>query len=299
MRILLSGSTGFVGRPLFAFWQDEKGHEVVPLIRGEPREGCVSWDPERGLLAKEDFEGFDAVVHLAGEPIGSGRWTRAKKKRILFSRTVGTWLLSHVLAQTLQPPKTFISVSAVGYYGDAGDDVLDEMAPAGRGFLASVCCEWEKAAQSIGNRGARVVHPRFGHVLGPGGILGKMIPAYKWGLGGSFGSGNQWMSWIEQTDLIRALDHVLEDDSLEGPINFTSPFPVRQKEFASELASLLKRPCFFNIPAWLLRLVLGEMADEALLASTRAEPVKLLESGFSFAFPRINDSLRKALLPLN
>jgi uncharacterized protein (TIGR01777 family) len=298
MKILLSGSNGFIGAPLFLFWQ-AAGHEVVRLVRGKAGEGSVGWDPVKGVLVKEDFEGFDAVVHLAGEPIASGRWTRSKKEKILYSRTVSTWLLSNVLAQTLHPPKVFISVSAIGYYGDAGGKLLDESSPAGRGFLPSVCCEWEKGARAIENRGARVVHPRFGLVVGPGGAVGKMLPAFRLGLGGSLGSGQQWISWIEQGDLIGALDFALNEASLEGPVNFTSPNPVRQKEFAQTLASILHRPCFFNLPAWLLKLIFGQMAEETILVSSRVEPKKLIDSGFSFAHPHLKDALRKAVNQFN
>lgn len=299
MKILLSGSNGFVGRALFDYWHS-LGHEIIRLVRKEAKnEGCVGWDPERGLLVKEDFEGYDAVVHLAGEPIATGRWTRAKKEKILYSRTVSTWLLSNVLAQTLHPPKVFISVSAVGFYGNSGEALLDEGSPAGRGFLASVCCEWEKGALAIENRGARVVHPRFGMVIGPGGALKKMLLPFKLGLGGILGDGRQWISWIELGDLIAAIDHVLQDESLNGPVNFTSPYPVRQKEFAKTLAALIHRPSFFNLPAWFLKIFFGEMAEETLLSSTRAEPKKLLDSGFSFAYPRIKDALRKAVNQFN
>lgn len=255
----------------------------------------ISWDPAEGRAVKEDFEGFDAFIHLSGEPLSLSRWSREKKEKILFSRTVSTWFLSQIASLLFTPPKIFISVSAIGFYGDRGDEVLTEASSAGCGFLAQVCCEWEKAARSIERRGARIVHPRFGMVLGAkGGALSKMLFPYKLGLGGALGSGQQWMSWIALEDLCSSMDFILHSQ-IEGPVNFVSPHPVRQKDFARALASFLHRPLFLSLPSWILRLRFGQMADEILLASCRAYPQKLIESGFSFRYSDLSEALHHCL----
>ena len=297
-RLLLTGAAGFVGRPLASFLEMQ-GHDVVRLARGVPGKGTgesIFWDPDGGVLRKEDFEGFAAVVHLAGEPLSLSRWNGSKRSQILYSRTAGTYLLSTVLSEALQPPKVFLSASAIGFYGDRGEEVLTEESGPGRGFLACVCCEWEKACRKIQERGARTVQARFGMVLGPnGGALKKMVPAYRWGLGGRLGTGRQWMSWVALDDLIRALGFLLSTDSMEGAVNIVSPNPVRQEEFSHTLASLLRRPELLSLPAWLLKLRFGLVAEELLLASARAEPKKLLSAGFSFQFPSLREALLKAL----
>ena len=244
MNILLSGSTGFVGTALFSHWQS-MGHHVTRLVRGQGHEGAVGWNPEQALFAQKDFEGFDAVVHLAGEPIMEGRWSDAKKEKIFSSRVKGTKFLAAILSQTSSPPKVFISVSAVGYYGDAGEREVDEEGAIGKGFLPKVCQEWERAADFLAMKGCRVVHPRFGIVLGPqGGVLQKLKPLYLWGLGATLGCGKQWVSWIALSDLLRAFDMVLDLPFFEGAVNFTAPHPVRQEEFSQQLAHALHRPCF-------------------------------------------------------
>ncbi len=276
-----------------------QGHSVVKLVRSkdlqERESDKIFWNPEEGKAIKEQFEGFDAVVHLAGEPL-LGRWTKRKKRNILFSRTVGTWFLSQILAQLFQPPQCFISASAIGYYGDRGDEILTEESEAGGGFLASVCCEWEKASRAIEERGVRTVHTRFGMVLGPsGGALQKLASLYRLGLGGKFGTGKQWISWVEREDLIRAIEHCTANAEIEGAVNVVSPHPVRQEEFSNQLSEALHRTAKLHFPAWLLRLFLGEAADEAILASARVEPRKLLNSRFSFRYPYLIDALQKAL----
>lgn len=296
MRILLSGSSGFIGSHVRSHFEG-KGYCVVCLKKGDPGlsdETVVFFNPDTGTFLKEPFEGFDAVIHLAGEPI-AGRWNFKKKQKILFSRTIGTLLLSHILSQAIRPPKVFISASATGYYGDRKEERLTETSPPGEGFLTAVCCEWEKACRTIQERGARVVNTRFAPVLGQGGVLKKMIPLFRWGLGGKLGSGNQWMSWVCLPDLIRAVDFCLHTDSLQGPVNVVSPNPVRQKQFSSTLASMLHRPTFFHQPAWLLRIILGEIADGAILSSQRVFPEKLLSAGFTFDFPFLKDALEECL----
>ncbi|MES2274151.1 MAG: TIGR01777 family oxidoreductase [Chlamydiota bacterium] len=296
-RILVSGASGFIGKPLTDYLS-LRGHAIVKLVR-TPQPGnpdTIFWDPDMGQAPKEQFEGFDAVIHLAGEPLSLGRRTSAKREKIRSSRIVGTHFLAQILSHLSCPPKVFISASAVGFYGDRGEEILTETSRNGHSFLASVCSEWEKASAPLKNRGIRVVHTRFGMVLGPnGGILQKMLVPFKLGLGGSLGSGRQWLSWIAREDLIRALDHILQNSSLEGAVNVVSPHPVCQENFSKILAETLHRPAFGNLPAWFLRLIFGKSADEMLLASTRVKPEKLLLSGFSFHCPFLKDALRKAL----
>ncbi len=296
MRILVTGASGFIGKPLTLLLR-KNGHEVIRLVRSSTNAADeISWDPDRGIAIKEQFEGFDAVVHLAGETISSLRWTKAKKKRILFSRTVGTRFLSQILSETLRPPKVFISPSALGYYGDRGEILIEDGAPAGSGFLAHVCSEWEKAANVIEARGSRVVHPRFGVVLGKGGgALGKLLPIYRLGLGATLGDGQQWMSWIALEDAVAALHFALMNDSISGAFIAASPNPVRQEEFSRKLAAQLHRPACFRVPKWLLHLLFGQMADELLLQSLKASPTKLLRSGFQFQTLCLDKALSSAL----
>lgn len=278
--------------PLVSFLVSQ-GHVVVPLVRKSAPDSIL-WDPEKGEARPEDFEDFDVAIHLAGEPLTLCRWSAAKREKILQSRTVGTLFLSHLLSKAARPPKLFIAASAIGYYGDRGEEIVDEKSPAGQGFLAHVCGAWEKASFAMQGR-ARVVHTRFGMVLGlHGGALQKMLLPYKLGLGGPLGTGQQWVSWVHRDDLIRALVHVIHHESLEGPVNVVSPHPVRQEEFSAILAHQLHRPHFFRVPAWALRLRFGEAADELILASSRVKCAKLLASKFAFNYP----DLRSALLAL-
>jgi len=297
MRILISGASGFIGRPLSSFLSSQ-GHSVVSLIRAsdKPIPNSISWDPEEGKASVKDFENFDVVIHLAGEPLTLSRWSKEKRDKILYSRTVGTMYLSHLLSITDKPPPLFIAASAFGYYGDRGDEILTEESEPGKGFLPNVCCAWEKASYAIENRGTRVARTRFGMVLGPhGGALKQMMVPYRLGLGGRLGTGQQWMSWIALDDLIRAMAHIIDTDSLNGPINFVSPNPVRQEDFSKTLAELLHRPHFISIPRWLLKLRFGAMADEFLLSSARVHSTKLLASNFIFNYPDLRSALCKAI----
>ena len=264
----------------------QAGYKVVPLCVQTP-----GWD-----LDVAQFEGFDAIFHLAGEPIAS-RWTCSKKKKIWRSRVDTTSRLSDLLSKVECPPRLFVSVSAIGFYGDGKEAQLTEEDPPGQGFLPFVCQAWEKAAEPLTARGVRVVHPRFGSVVGPGGIVAKLTPLFRLGLGGALGSGKQWMSWIALHDLLAAMHYVLRESSLTGPVNFTSPYSVRQKEFAQALAHELHRPALIKTPGILLQLVYGQMANEMLLSGAKVMPKKLLERGFSFAYPHIKEALRKALVP--
>ncbi len=276
MRILVSGASGFIGRPL-TFFLTSQGHTVFPLSRDSV-----------------DIPPVDAVIHLAGEPLTLSRWSDSKKQKIYSSRVDFTQRLCHVLSS--RPPKLFISASATGYYGDRGDELLTEASPPGQGFLAHVCREWERASQEMAQYGTRTVQTRFGIVLGPdGGALQKLLLPYKLGLGGRLGSGQQWMSWISLTDLIHAIHHILNHPSLQGPINLVSPHPVRQETFSATLASLLHRPRLLPIPACALRFCLGESANSLLLSSGKVQPTKLLASNFPFLYPDLRAALQCAL----
>ena len=296
-RIAITGASGLIGTALTQALQRD-GREVHSLVRtprGAPRE--IAWDPDAGHIDAAALEGFDAVVHLAGENIGQ-RWTPAVKERILESRVRGTQLLAGALASLRQPPEVLVSASAVGYYGDRGDEPLDESAPAGNDFLAEVAQAWEAAAIPAANAGIRVVHPRSGMVLSPhGGALARMLVPFRLGLGGQMGSGHQWTSWIALDDEVAAIRFLVDTPILTGPVNVTSPRPVTNAEFTRVLGHVLRRPTLMTVPAAALRLAFGEMADRTILASQRARPVRLLDAGFHFHHPRLEDALRALLAP--
>jgi uncharacterized protein (TIGR01777 family) len=296
MKILVSGSHGLVGKALGKSLA-AKGHELFSLVRHAPDTPVeVEWYPERGSLALSRLEGMDAVVHLAGESIAEGRWSDEKKKRIRESRVKGTTVLSEALGNLKRPPKTLISASAIGYYGDRGDDILTEKSAVGEGFLADVCSEWELAAGSASRKGIHVVLARFGVILSAdGGALKKMLTPFRMGVGGRVGSGKQWMSWIALDDVIAAIELALTDESSAGPINFVAPNPVTNAEFTKTLGKVLSRPTIFPIPKFAVRLAFGEMADALLLASQRVEPAKLNEAAYQFKYLRLEDALRAAL----
>jgi uncharacterized protein (TIGR01777 family) len=296
MRILITGSSGLIGSAL-ALFLSEHGHAVVRLVRSQPRkrEEEVHWDPAAGRLDPTDLQGLDAVVHLAGENI-SQRWTREKKVRIRDSRVKGTRLLAESLARLSRPPAVLVSASAVGYYGDCGDQVLREESPSGRGFLSEVCREWEAATEPAARKGIRVVNLRTGVVLSArGGALARMLLPFRLGLGGRIGTGKQYLSWIALDDLVGVIVHALTHDALQGPVNAVSPNPVTNLEFTKILGRVLHRPTLFAIPAFALRLVFGRMVDELLLASARVEPARLLESGYVFRYPELEGALRYLL----
>jgi len=296
MKILVSGSTGLVGSALVSFLASG-GHEVVRLVRGRLKPGVVEvpWDPQAGTIEAAKLEGLDAVVHLAGENI-AGRWTAAKKARIRSSRVEGTRLLAEALAGLKRPPKTLVCASAIGYYGDRGDEVLREDSPSGAGFLAAVCRDWEAAAHAAAEKGIRVVQLRIGVVLSPaGGALARMLTPFKLGLGGRIGPGSQFMSWIAIDDLIGAIHHALTTEPLRGPVNAVAPRAVTNREFTKTLGRVLARPTIFPMPAFAARLAFGEMADELLLASARVEPAKLVSSGYRFRTPELEAALRHLL----
>ncbi|MBM3278250.1 MAG: TIGR01777 family oxidoreductase [Candidatus Handelsmanbacteria bacterium] len=295
MRVLVSGAGGLIGAALIGSLRHQR-HEVRCLTRGKTSGSDIPWDPEAGRLDAGALEGLDGVVHLAGENIAGGRWTPARKERILSSRVQGTHLLSERLAGLHQPPPVLLCASAVGYYGDRGEEVLEEDSPPGQGFLAEVCRAWEGAADPVRGAGIRVAHLRFGMVLSArGGALARMLLPFRMGLGGRLGSGNQYLSWIHIDDAVLALIHLLEHPGLSGPFNATSPRPCTNADFTQALGKALRRPTPFPAPAWVLRLALGEMAEELLLASTRTRPARLLASGFRFEHPELEESLRHLL----
>ena len=296
MRILISGSHGLVGSALLKDLA-AGNHEVFRLVRHAPSSPDeIEWSPDRYSIALSRIEGFDAVYHLAGESIASGRWTDAKKKKIRESRTKGTKLLSDALANLTQPPKTLICASAIGYYGNRGDELLTETSAPGNDFLAEVCFEWEQATDHARAKGLRVVNTRFGIILDKyGGALAKMLTPFRMGVGGRIGDGKQWMSWIALADVIAALQFVLASDAMSGPINFVAPNPVRNAEFTKALGRALSRPTLFPIPAFGVRLVFGEMADALLLTSQRVEPSQLQSASFNFRYPQLSAALDAVL----
>ncbi len=297
MKILVSGASGLIGSALVPVLT-ASGHDVIRLVRSQPAAGeaAVRWDPEAGTLDAAGLEGLDAVVHLAGENLAEGRWTAEKKRRIRESRVKGTRLLCEALAGLARPPRVLVSASAVGYYGDRGDELLTEESPPGSGFLAAVARDWEAAAEPARRAGIRVVHPRMGPVLTPaGGVLAKMLPPFQAGLGGRVGSGRQYVSWIAVDDLLDAMLHLLATEALRGPVNMVAPRPVTNAEFAATLGRVLGRPAVLAVPAFAARLALGEMADEVLLASARVTPVRLAASGYRFRYPELEGALRHLL----
>jgi uncharacterized protein len=294
MNVLISGATGLIGSSL-SEELSRGGHRITRLTRSPRGPGDVRWDPDAGTI-DGSLEGHDAVVHLAGESIAEGRWTPSKKERIMQSRKKGTRLLAESIAALPTPPEVFVSASAVGYYGDRGSEVLREDSSPGSDFLAEVCKAWEAAADPAREAGIRVVHPRFGIVLSPkGGALSTTLPIFRLGGGGKIGSGRQWWSWVALDDVVGAVVHALEDDSVEGPVNVGSPNPMTNAEYTKVLGKVLNRPTFFTVPAPAIRAVIGGMADALLLASQRIEPAKLKETGYGFRYPELEGALRHLL----
>ena len=296
-RILISGASGLLGTVLSSFLSTG-GHKVVRLTRSGTRQepGAIPWDPEHGVADGSLLEGFDAVIHLAGENIAGGRWTASRKRKIRDSRVQGTRRLAEQLAMCRDKPSVLVSASAVGYYGHQGESELNESAKRGEGFLADVCEAWEQAADPAREAGIRVVHPRFGMILSPaGGALAKMLTPFSLGLGGPLGNGRQWWSWVAVDDAAAAITHAIDVQEVSGPMNVVAPNPVRNREFTRTLAAVLRRPAFLPAPAFGLRLLLGEMADELLLPSQRVLPGVLDRTGFRFAYPTLDAALRHVL----
>jgi hypothetical protein len=297
MTVAVSGASGLVGSALVPFLTTA-GHHVVRFVRSwQPGElDTLPWDPERGVMDNIRLDGFDAVVHLAGANIAAGRWTPERKRLIRESRVNGTRLLCEALARLARPPKTFICASAIGYYGNRGDEILGEEHAPGNGFLAEVCQAWEAATQAVKDRGIRVVYARLGVVLSPaGGALAKMLLPFQLGLGGRIGDGSQYLSWISLDDVVGALYHILISEEVRGAVNIVAPEAVTNQALTKTLGQVLRRPTALPVPARVARFVLGEMADALLLASTRVEPRRLLASGYAFRYPRLDGALRHML----
>jgi len=293
-RILVSGVSGPIGAALLPSLRTS-GCSVVRLVRGTASsEDQIPWDPSVPI-APQTVSGFDAVIHLAGEGI-FGRWTAAKKSKIRDSRVVGTFNLASALAQAEDKPKVFVCGSAIGYYGNRGDETLREESAPGTGFLAEVCQDWEEATTPAVQADIRTAHVRIGVVLSPkGGALGAMLPPFKVGLGGRTGNGQQWMSWIDVRDMVGAIHHILKNDLIQGPVNLVAPKPVRNTEFATTLASVLSRPAILPLPAFAVKLAFGEMGEELLLGSQKVEASKLISSGYPFRFRELRASLKAIL----
>jgi len=291
----MSGASGLLGRALVASFELQTT-QIVRLVRGRSQHTAhVAWNP-LAPLSPATVSGFDAVIHLAGESI-VGRWTEQKKKAIRESRVQGTRNLAAALAQSETKPAVFVCASAVGFYGNRGDELLREGSPGGQGFLSEVCREWEDASRIAAEAGIRTVNIRIGLVLSAkGGALANMLKPFKLGLGGRIGSGQQWWSWIHVDDIVRGIHHAIRTESLSGPVNLVAPNPVRNAEFTKVLASVLGRPAFFPAPEFALRLAFGEMAArELLLASQRVEPGNLTTSGYTFRFRELRAALENLL----
>jgi uncharacterized protein (TIGR01777 family) len=293
MRILISGTSGLIGRALTERLRSA-GDTVLALVRRQSEESTaeIEWDPDAGVLDSSRLVGLDVVVHLAGKPIAS-RWTEENKKAIRDSRVRGTRMLAAVVSQLPTRPKVFISASAVGFYGSRGDEALDETSAPGQGFLADVCCQWEEAAAAARDAGIRTVQLRTGLVLSrKGGMLARVLSAFKMGAGGVVGTGRQWMSWISLVDATAAIQHAIGTAELSGPVNLTAPQPVVHAEFTRTMGKVLGRPTLVPLPAFAVKLLFGEMGDELLLTGQKALPRKLLASGFQFAHPDLESALR-------
>ncbi|HET8623681.1 MAG TPA: TIGR01777 family oxidoreductase [Gemmatimonadales bacterium] len=297
LRVAITGATGLIGRALRAFLTSG-GHDVIPLVRRRTAAEDVAWDPDSATIDAGALEGVDAVVHLAGENVAAGRWTAARKRRIVESRTSATRFLATTLARLARPPGILVSASAVGIYGPRGDEVLTESSAPGpdADFFARLAREWETGADPARQAGIRVAHPRFGVVLSPrGGALAKLLLPFRAGVGGPLGNGRMWMSWVSLDDAVAAIQHALFTTDLTGPFNVVAPGPVTNRQFAATLGRVLHRPAALPVPAAALRLAFGEMADATVLASIRVLPRVLEEQGYMFRHPQLEPTLRYLL----
>ncbi|MFG3143083.1 TIGR01777 family oxidoreductase [Streptomyces sp. NPDC048243] len=294
-RIAIAGASGLIGSQLARSLRAD-GHEVVRLVRHAPRSRDeVRWDPQRQRIDAAGLLGCAAVVNLAGAGVASRPWTESYKKQIRDSRVLGTATLAEAVASLDEPPRVFVNGSAIGFYGDTGSRAVDESAPPGDGFLSSVCVEWEEATAPAQEAGVRTVLPRTGLVVSrAGGAWAKLFPLFKAGLGGRLGDGRQYWSFIALHDEVAAIRHLMDTDSVSGPVNLTAPDPLTNREITEAMGRVLRRPTLLATPAPLMRLALGEMSGE-ILGSQRVLPTRLLESGFTFAFPSIDGTLRAAL----
>lgn len=297
-KILISGATGLVGTALVKRLKS-KGHAIVRLTRPSPSATIddITWNPDNNWIDAERLNGFDAVIHLAGESIADGRWTAAKKERIRNSRVQGTTLLAEALARLTKPPRTLIAASAIGFYGERGQESMVESNEPGHSFLADVCKAWEMSTEPAAKKGIRVVNLRLGVILAKeGGALKTMMPPFKMGVGGKLGSGKQYMSWVALDDVLGIIELALENETIHGPVNTVAPNAVTNLEFTKALGRALSRPTIFPMPAFAAKLAFGEMADELLLASTRVEPAVLNKAGYQFKYPELDGALRTLLI---
>jgi uncharacterized protein len=297
MNILLTGSTGLIGSALTEHLKTS-GHTVYPLHRKPATPKSHYWDPEANQIHLDDDIELDAVIHLAGENIADSRWSQAKKDRILNSRVLGTRLLAEAISQLRHKPSLFISGSAIGYYGETGSNIVDEDSARGKGFLSDVAVQWEAATQAAEDAGIRTIHIRTGIVLSPdGGVLQKMLTPFRMGLGGVVGSGQQYMSWISIDDVIGIFDYMLDpdNDQMSGPYNLVAPSPVTNYTFTKSLGSVLHRPTVSPLPAFMARMMFGEMADALLLSSSRVAATRLEKLGYRLTDTELTETLKRLL----
>lgn len=298
MKILISGASGLVGKHLIPTFK-AKGHSIYKLVRKTPQSADeIQWDAMKGFSDEEqsNLEGFDAVVHLAGDNVASENWSEEKKRKIRESRTIGTKVLIDALRKCENPPKTLISASAIGFYGDRKDEILTEDSAKGVGFFPEVCEEWEQEAQKATEFGVRVINPRIGIVLSKnGGALEKMLTPFKFGIGGVVGSGKQYMSWIALDDLIKIIHFAIENDNLNGAVNATAPNPVTNEVFTKTFGKVLNRPTFIPVPEFGIKLLFGEMGERLLLEGCRVIPKRLQDFGFEFEFTNLEAALKHSI----
>lgn len=297
-KILITGSTGFIGSQLIPFLTTG-GHSIVSMLRPSTKadtKDAIYWDPAKGTIDSSKLEGMDVVIHLSGENIAGGRWTEERKEAISKSRIESTKLLSETLSELRKPPEVLASASAIGYYGDTGETIITERSPLGSGFLPAICQEWERSTKAASSSGIRVVNLRNGVVLNPlGGFLKKVLTLFRLGLGGKIGSGKQYLNWISMDDLLYIVLYVINNRSVTGPINVTSPNPVTNEEFSKTLGHVLSRPTVFSVPAFAPRLLYGDMAKDLILGGCRAIPENILTWGFKFYYPTLEEALRHTL----
>ncbi|MCH7818173.1 MAG: TIGR01777 family protein [Candidatus Marinimicrobia bacterium] len=295
-KVLISGASGLLGSACSEYFSN-KGHAVFKLVRREPNsDNEIFWNPMKGELDLMKIEGFGSIINFSGKNIGLGRWTEKSKKVIYDSRIQSTTLLSESISKLNNPPESFMSSSAVGYYGETGRALVNEGVEPGKGFLSDLCVKWEKATMPAVKAGVKVIQLRSGVVFSAkGGALAKMLTPFRIGIGGRLGDGSQYLSWIMIEDYVRAVYHLMTFENIQSPVNIVSPEPVTNREFTKILAKVLNRPAIIPIPAFVLKTLLGQVAEEILLSSTRAIPQLLMGSGFEFKYPELEDALKRCL----